>query len=1155
MNKHCIEGREPLNNLKHVLKIMRITLSFLFFCILFSSASNSYSQEFTIKSKTASIKEVCKEIEKESDYVFIFSDNCEKLIDKQVNVEANSKDVTEVLNAVLSSTGLTYKILDKQIVVYKSTESAPSVAVEQPDINIIQQPAKKQITGKVVDAQGDAIIGANIIETGTTNGTVTDIDGKFSLSVGDNATIRISYIGYLEQTIATVGQSTFNITLLEDAKSLNEVIVVGYGVQKKINLTGSVASVNEDEISNRPVARASEVLQGLVPGLTIAYPRGGDPDAKLNWQIRGQGSPYILVDGIPMDVNSVNPNDIESVTVLKDASSAAIYGGSAAYGVVLITTKSGKLDTGTSITYSNNIAFSKPTTLPKMMNSLEYANWWNTITENSGAAPMFSPVVIERIKAYLEDPENAPSTYPDSSNPTRWGRMDQANANTDWYQVYFKDWAVHQQHNISLRGGTTKSGYFLSAGLYDNKGQMAYGDDSYKRFTVSGSFNYDIKDWFRIGFKPKFSRAITDWPHDGYGGDGLGRQVLFHDLARRWITDPVTTPDGQWGEMSRIAIYESGARDKNADENLYLTYEAEIKPMKNWNIIGSYTYGKRSFDRLNHQPVVYLNDLNGVPFIIYDLVPPNQVHKEFRSDNFQKIDLYSTYESQIENHNFKVMVGHNRQSGRNNYLYSKKQNLVTDEVPSLSTATGRIVSNDEITQFATMGYFGRINYNFSEKYLVELNARYDGSYKYKKEDRWGFFPSISAGYRISEESFFEPLKNFIPLLTVRASYGELGDQAGAAYSYLSIMNVTPEIGYIIGDSRPSTVSIPNILSDNLTWETLTTKNIGIDAVLFQNRLFTYFDLYERKRSDIISSGMPLPSLLGTSAPSINYDIHKTKGWELTINWIERVNSDFNYSIGLNISDYVTKVVKTNNPNGLLSLNYVGKTLGEIWGYKTEGLFQSEQEIASAPNQNEIFGTWYPGDVRYSNLDNDDKISAGNNTLQNPGDRTIIGNSLPRYLYNIKTEVNWKNINFSMLWSGIGKQDRWFSNYTFWGVGSLWHHSAFKEHLDYWSPENPDAYFPRPAYQPNKNRQVSDRYLQKTNFIRLKNIQLGYSLDKDLLKSLKVFSDVTIYLSGENMVTFSNLFDYFDPEALSGQFGEGKVHPLPKQISVGLNVTL
>ena len=400
MNKHSIEGRKPLNNFQHCLKIMRITLSFLFFCILFSSASNSYSQKFTIKSKTASIKEVCKEIEKGSDYVFIFSDNCEKLIDKQVNVEANSKDVTEVLNAVLSSTGLTYKILDKQIVVYKSTESAPSVAVEQPDINIIQQPAKKQITGKVVDAQGDAIIGANIIETGTTNGTVTDIDGNFSLSVGNNATIRVSYIGYLDQSISTTGQSIFNITLLEDTQALDEVVVVGYGTQRKVSITGSIASVKTEELQNIPASNLSNTLAGRASGVQIIG-NSGLAGASSTIRIRGSfAEPLYVIDGIIKDkaaFDALDANEVENVNFLKDAASAAVYGSSAGNGVVLITTKAGTLQKPR-FEYKTSFSTSRTTQTMQGFTATEELEFLNNVAVTLGQEKPYGPDLFEYFK-------------------------------------------------------------------------------------------------------------------------------------------------------------------------------------------------------------------------------------------------------------------------------------------------------------------------------------------------------------------------------------------------------------------------------------------------------------------------------------------------------------------------------------------------------------------------------------------------------------------------------------------------------------------------------------------------------------------------------------------------------------------------------------
>jgi len=1093
--------------------------------------------------------DVVRSIEDQSEFNFFYNEKID--LQASVSVDLQYKNIYEVLNKVLENTTIKYKVVGKQIALYNERELEPFVLEAQQEI---------KVSGRISDSQtGESMPGVNIIVKGTTIGTITDQNGNYSISVPDrNATLVISFIGYIDQEVLIDSRSTLNIELESATVGLEEVVVIGYGTQRKINLTGATSVVKEEELKNRAVAKVSEILQGSVAGLSITNTTGGDPDTKFNWQIRGQGAPYILVDGIPVEINNVNPNDIESVTVLKDAASAAIYGARAAYGVVLITTKSGTKGTEkTDITYSNNLGWATPTNLPESMNSLEYATWYNDAAANAGAGKIFSDEVINRIKAYIADPENTPSTYPDPNDPNKWGRMMYANANTDWYDVFFDDWKLTQQHNISINGGTSRSGYYLSGGYYDNSGQMVYGDDKFNRYTLSANLNYEITKWMDVRFQPKYTRTMSDWPHDGYGGDGLGRAVLFHDIARRWPTDPITSPDGQWGEMSRIHIYESGARDKYKDEVMYLTFETELEPIENWKIIGSYTYNHRGYNRSIHQPVVYMNGINGVPYITFDLIPPSQIKKIFNNDTYQKMDVYTNYSFKIDDHFFNAMVGHNRETETINSLWSTKQELITDAVPSLSTAIGRMTNGDQISSWATMGFFGRINYNYKEKFLLELNGRYDGSYKYNKEDRWGFFPSVSLGYRISEENYFSSLKNYIPYLKIRASYGSLGDQGGLPYSFLSIMNINPEISWVADDYRPSTVYMPSILSESLTWETLTTLNFGLDAEFLKNRLITTFDWFVKDRTGIVTTGTPLPSLLGTSTPVINGDAYETKGWEFGTTWNDKAWSDFNYSIGFNLSNNITKVTKTQNPEGLLSRNYVGKEIGEIWGFISEGLFQSDEEITNAPSQSKIYGAWYPGDVRYKDINNDGEISVGKNSLDDPGDKTIIGNSLPRYLYNIKAGAQWKNIDFSMFWSGIGKCDIWFNSgqYMFWGYGgNMWQLSGFKPHLNYWRSDNPDAYYPRQSYDIAKNRQTSSRYLQSGAYLRLKNFQVGYTVPATVLRRISI-KDLRVFISAENIITFTKLQNTFDPEAFQGQYGSGKVYPLTKTLSIGINMTL
>lgn len=1042
------------------------------------------------------------------------------------------------------------------------TSFAQNTIIQKDLVSNQSKTEKKKITGTVTDSDGLPIIGANIMEKGTTNGIITDIDGRFQLETAVNAILVVSYVGYNTQEIKIGNNSIINIELQVDSQELKEVVVVGYGTQKKINLTGALSVVDHKDLENRTSFKVSEILQGQVPGLVITNTNGGDPDANFSMQIRGQGSPYVLVDGNPMNISMLNPNDIESITVLKDASSAAIYGSRAAYGVVLITTKEGTSNKEKpEITYTNNIGWSKPTTLPEPMNSLEYATWFNEAALNSGSGQIFSDEVIERIKKYMNDPINTPSTYPDPSNPKKWGKMMYANANTNWYEVFFDDFVKTQQHNISVSGNTKNSKYYVSAGLYTNAGLMAYGDDKFKRYTTSANFNSNITGWLRFNAKTKFSRSESDWPQDGYGGIGLGRGVLFHDIARRWPTDPVKTPDGQWSEMSRIHVYESGARDKYTNNQVWLTGELELEPLKNWIIKGSYSFNYDGHNRFIHQPVVYLNDLNGDPYIAYDIVPPSQVYNQRIENTYQRLEVYSTYDKSFEDHAFKVLLGHNRESQLDDALAGRKQELITDAVPSFNTAIGEDIAERSVSSWANMGYFARINYNYKEKYLLELNGRLDGSYKYRGKDRWGFFPSVSLGYRLSEEPYWKSLKPILPYTKLRFSYGSLGDQNGLNYSYYAVMNATARVNWIDNDNkRPTGVAMPNLLSENLSWETLTTLNFGFDIATLNNRLNASFDIYKKSRTGIVTSGKPLPSLLGTSAPPINNDAMKTRGWELSLNWADHIGKDWSYSIGVNLDRHMSYITKTDNPNLLLSSDYVGKRVGEIWGYVSNGLFQSEEEIKQAPSQSRIYSVWYPGDVRYADLDGDNEISVGKNTLDDHGDLKVIGNSIPSVYYNLKTNLKWKNIDLSMFWSGVGKYGIWFTSGTnmFWGQiawGDIWQSSGFKPHLDYWTPENRGAYFHRLAFDANKNREISSRYLQNGAFFRLKNLQIGFEFPKEWIQ--KIYLDyVRLYFSSENLITFCSLPSTFDPEALQGRYGSpGKIYPLEKSFSVGLTVVL
>ena len=724
MNKHCIEGREPLNNLKHVLKIMRITLFFLFFCILFSSASNSYSQEFTIKSKTASIKEVCKEIEKESDYVFIFSDNCEKLIDKQVNVEANSKDVTEVLNAVLSSTGLTYKILDKQIVVYKSTESAPPAAVEQPDINIIQQPAKKQITGKVVDAQGEAIIGANIIETGTTNGTVTDIDGKFSLGVEDNATIRISYIGYLDQSITTAGQSAFTITLLEDTQALDEVVVVGYGVQKKANLSGAVEAVQGKRLENRSTNNIGQALQGIVPSLTIQS-MDGQANSTPSYNIRGMtsingGNPLIMVDGVPTepaDFSRMNSADIENISILKDASSAAIYGARAAFGVILVTTRKGDSEKLT-VRFNNFFSIRKLSRMPDVVTD-PYIN--ASYREIMGAPwyHYYDEPTLDYAKELSKDP-SLPNIIMDPLQPERWLYF----SKTNWYEeIYGSGLASSNSHNISISGKGGKVSYYLGAEYYKERGVIKINRDIYDKFNIRNKVEYKPTDWLTIGNNTSLQYYVYEMPTH------LNSKFFWNMSYRAKALYPVKNPDDTWAgdnATNVVAELQDGGDTKTNQSITQTQFNMDLALIKNtWHIKGDFTakYSNNKTDAWSNYASTRLGP--NLPLINFDMSYfgwDEYAQLSTWSNLFTIGNIYTDFSKTWKNHSLSALLGLSQEYERYESFTGRRKNMITPTYPTPQLAAGTMTLTEDVYEWAIRSGFYRLNYIYNNKYESALKT-------------------------------------------------------------------------------------------------------------------------------------------------------------------------------------------------------------------------------------------------------------------------------------------------------------------------------------------------------------------------------------------------------------------------------------------------
>jgi TonB-linked SusC/RagA family outer membrane protein len=1149
---------------KHALfwKFMKVSLSqivILFIISGISYAAESNAQEvlnkkITLEIRNQSLKTVLKAIEDQVKVRFAYSKSSIDALDA-ISISVKNVKLSELLDRLLGPRQIRYQVIEDQIIVIQYVDQRQGLG--EKEAGSFPEAPDDVISGKVISVSGESIPGVNVLLKGTTIGTVTDIDGNYSLVVPDlTGTLVFSYIGYTSIEVPVDGKTTVDVTMLEDVHNLDEVVVVGYGTEKKVNLTGAVETIDDKKLTNRPIANLGQALQGLSPGLNVfTNNSGGQPDATMSFNIRGMGTPFVLVDNLPVDINQVNPQDIESISVVKDASAAAIYGANAPYGVILITTKKGKSTDGKPrLSYNNVLTMGTPTKLPNTTNSLDFAHAVNDAVINSGNAPFFTDAVIQRIEQYMADPNSIPAVGPDPIDPSKWAKRENANGNTDWYKELLKPWAFRQKHDLSLSGGVEKFTYYVSLGYFDHDGQLRYGDESYKRYNIDAKVGTKITDWLAVNFLTKFARSKIDYPNDGYG---LDRSVMWHDFPRRFPTDPVKYPNGTWSEMSRFEIFENGGRELQNTGDFWTKIEAVIEPVNGWQIRGDYGWNNLTRMSSLHRAKINAIGPDGNTYIHFDTTPLNSIEKTFENTTYWNTNIYSFLDRTFGDHSFKLLVGHQREHRSFQNLYGYRDKLLTDQVASISTSTGTQRTDDNLTNWSTTGTFARINYNFMEKYLVEFNGRYQGSSRFQEGSRFGFFPSVSAGYRISEEPFWSGLSSFVNTLKLRGSYGSLGNHNVANFLHLPVMPVNPSVSWLNGNEPLVGVGAPGITSPSLTWETVTTIDVGFDATLLRDRLSVTFDYFRRTVSDMLGTPNPLPSLLGTGVPQENNAEQENKGWELALGWNDRIGNDFQYNLSLGVSDFKTVITRWNNPDKILSQNYEGRELGEIWGYVSNGLFQSAAEVAAAPSQSRFFANWYPGDVRYEDVNQDGEVDPGLNTLGDHGDLRIIGNSNPRYLYNINAGITYKNFDFSMLWNGVGQRDVWFNagaNY-FWGhVSHVWAINIFEEHLDYYREDNTASYWPRPylSSETFKNRQPSTRYLQSSAYLRLKFLQVGYTLPQPVVDKLKL-SSVRVFFNGENLLAFTKLIDFMDPEATGGGWGQGKVYPLQKTLSLGLNV--
>ena len=1028
-------------------------------------------------------------------------------------------------------------------------------------------------TGVVVDEDGLPVIGAAVLVKGTLKGTSTDVDGRFTLpqaKPGD--VLEVSSVGYLTKEVVWNGQP-MNIILSEDKLSIEESVVVGYGVQKKVNVTGAVSMVESDVFESRPVQTVSQALQGQIPGLNFNVTNGGgELNQNMSFNVRGTGTigdgstakPLVLIDGIEGDMNTINPNDIESISVLKDAASSSIYGARAAFGVILITTKSGKAGK-THVSYTGNLLFNSAVHLPEMMRSDKFAQYWNRARINDGTSAYFTPEVIQRIDDYLAGRITEGTTVQANG---RWGTYAVGNANTDWFRVFYGDNVPSHNHNISVSGGNDRINYRVSGSFMNQNGLLQMGSDTMNRFTVDSKISAKITDWARLDYTNKFVREDYNRPtYLTYQS-----RLFMHNIARRWPNIPVYDPNGHlMPSMETIAMKEGG--EQFTQKNYYTNQLALIfEPIKNWRI--NLEGNMRTYTNRDHQAFIPIQayDGNNQPYYIeWDAgvgsIPAglSRIYEYRYTQDYFTTNLYSDYNWTIGGvHNFHVLGGFNAELTKYDEMSGRGDTLVDFSVPYLSQTTANPIVSGGREHNAVAGFFGRFNYNYMDKYMLELNGRYDGSSRFIEDKRWAFFPSVSVGWNIAKEPFFGSLENDISTLKLRASYGRLGNtNTNSWYPFYQTMPVSTGAGvWLIDNAKPNIASMPGILSTSMTWETIETWDAGIDITAWSGRFNLMFDYFLRNTLNMVGPAPELPAALGTSVPKVNNADMKSHGWELEVSWRDQIGKDFSYGLRAVVSDAIQEITRYPNKTNSLSTYYVGRKIGEIWGYQADKLASSQAEMDEWLQSNRpSWGSgWSAGDLMYKDINGDGKVNQGSNTLDDHGDKSIIGNNTPRYNFGITLDAAWKGIDFRAYFQGVGKRDYWCSGpYMFGTSGGMWQSAAFVEHWDFWRPEgdelgaNLDAYYPRPTFNGNsKNQETSTRYLQNAAYIRLKNIQIGYTLPRKWTEKAGM-SSVRIYTSGENLFTLTKMTKIFDPETLSGDWGNGKVYPLLKTYSFGINI--
>lgn len=1038
------------------------------------------------------------------------------------------------------------------------------------------------VKGTVLDEFNAGLPGASVQVKGTTNGVITDLDGKFTISVPSQKTVlTVSFLGYKPQQVTVGNQNTITIKMESNSQVMNEVVIVGFGTQKKINTTGAVKTIDSKSLESRPISNAVQGLQGVIPGLNITNDLGGGLGQSMNINIRGVGtigqgstsSPLVLIDGMEGDLSSINPNDIENISVLKDAAAASIYGSRAPFGVILVTTKSGEKKT--QVSYTGNIRISNPISVPDVADSYTHALMTNDAYINSGNSAPYGSTQLKKILAFQRGELKDGIEKAEGQDDWGWGQR--SFGNTNWYDVYLKDATTSTEHNLSASGGNDKTTYYASTNYLEQTGLFNFADEKFTRLTVNGKMNIKFNKKVTLNWNSRLVATNNDKP-------SAISPLFFHNLARRYPLMPVYLPNGEYNQESMIGAVKDGGRNINKNQLIYNQATFTYEPIKNWKIYvdlnsrlesprSTLQYKKLEYTRpsgaTNYYQVMAgelektkIND-NGT-FLRRPAAGTNYYEKANGAVNYFNYNVRTDYNLKKDKHYLKALLGL-----QSEYYYTETTRVASDDIllddkPFLPSSSGvNPMMSDKMGEWSSLGIFGRVNYSYADRYMAEINLRYDGASRFPSNQRWAMFPSFSLGWNVAQEKFWAPLadKGF-EYLKLRASYGQLGNQnTSNFYPYFQRMSATVG-GNVLGGVRATELPVFAPFSTSLTWEKIENAGVGIDAAFFNNRLNATFDWYQRTTKDMVGPAKALPAIYGAASPATNNAELRTRGWELELSWRDRINKDFSYGITATLSDYESIVTKYDSPDGSLNSWYKGKKMGDIWGYQVVGIAKSDKEMndyLAKHSQTSIGQKWGGGDVMYRDLDNSGSVNTGSNSIADHGDLSVIGNATPRYAFGLTLDVKYKFIDFRAFFQGVGKQNAFIGNSTFFGFFGEWNRTLLKDHLDYFryagselGANMNDPYYGRLRTDRN-NTQVCDRYMQDASYVRLKNIQIGFSLPSNT-KLSKVIKKGRFYVSGENLFTLTNL-RILDPETVgdNGVYA-GSNYPMYRVWSAGLEIT-